>query len=396
MADARCSMLKARARGTMAPRASLSTLFRPGVVVLLVVVALLVALRIAAPRLITYYLNDVIEDMSDYAGEIQDVDLHVWRGAYSVHRLRIDQVYGGRVTPLFNVQDIHLSVEWGALLHGRLVGEIVLVNPKLNVVTRPRREELKEKKFRLEDLVARFEEFLPLDINRFTITDGELHFRDVSTTPPVDIYLDRIQIVGQNLTNSDRRNDDLWATVSGTARAMGSGDVRLEMRLNPNEKQPTYQLAFELRDLRLTAINDYLKQYLSVVAQDGRLSLYAESTAKGGKFEGYVKPVVKDLSVLQLKPEPKSVGETVKGFFVKLLADIFKNKPKEQLATRVDFAGSFDSPDASVWDAVTTFMRNAFVALRPGLDASIAPRQAEKAEREPPARAKDRSGRGKP
>lgn len=386
----------ARAWGTMAPRASLSILCRPGVVVLLVVVALLVALRIAAPRFVTNYLNDVIENTSDYAGEIEDVDIHLWRGAYSVHRLRIDQVNGGRVTPLFNAQDIHLSVEWSTLLHGRLAGEIVLVKPKLNVVTRPRREELREKKFRLEDLVARFEEFLPLDINRFAITDGEIHFRDVSTTPPIDIYLDQVQIVGQNLTNSDRRNDDLWATVSGTARAMGSGQVRLEMRLNPNEKQPTYQLAFELRDLRLTAINDYLKQYLSVVAHDGHLSLYAESKAKGGKFEGYVKPVVKDLNVLQLKPEPKSAGEAIKGFFVKLLAGLFENKPAEQLATRVDFAGKFDNPDVGVWDAVTTFMHNAFVALRPGLDASIAPRQAEKAEREPPARANGRIGRGKP
>lgn len=367
----------------MARQASRSTLLRPGVIVLLVVLVLLVALRAAAPRLLTHYLNGVLENMSDYSGEIEDVDIHLWHGAYSVHRLRLDQVHGQRVTPIFNAQDIHLSVQWGALLHGRLVGEIAFVKPKLNIVTQPRAEELKEKKFRIEDLVARFEEFLPLDVNRFTITDGELHFQDVSVQPPIDIYLDRVDVVGQNLTNSDRRSDDLWATVSGTARAMGSGQVRLEMRLNPNERKPTYQLAFEMRDLRLTAMNDYLKEYLSVVARDGRLSLFAESRARDGRFQGYVKPVVKDLHVLQIKPESKSVGETIKGFFVKLLAAVFENKPKEQLATRVDFAGSFNNPDVGVWDAVTTFMSNAFTALRPGLDASVAPRQAEKAEREP-------------
>lgn len=377
----------------MAQSASLRTLLRPGVVVLLVVVALLVALRIAAPRLITHYLNGVLENMSDYAGEIEDVDIQLWRGAYSVRRLRVDQVHGERVTPLFNAQDIDLSIEWGALLHGRLVGDIAFVKPKLNIVTRPRPEELKEKKFRLEDLVERFEEFLPLDINRFTIKDGELRFRDVSVQPPIDIYLDQVNIVGRNLTNSERRSDNLWATVSGTGRAMGTGQVRLEMRLNPNEKKPTYQLAFELRDLRLTAMNDYLKEYLAVMARDGRLSLYAESRARDGRFQGYVKPVVKNLNILQLKPEPKSVGETIKGFFVKLLADLFQNKPKEQLATRVDFAGSFDSPDIGVWDAVTTFIGNAFVALRPGLDASVAPRQADKAEREPGPAAPNRAGR---
>jgi hypothetical protein len=167
---------------------------------------------------------------------------------------------------------------------------------------------------------------------------------------------------------------------------MGSGQVKLEMRLNPSAKQPTFDLAFELTDLKLTALNDYLRHYLAVEARDGRLSLYTEAIARDGRFKGYVKPVVKDLDILEVKQENKGAGEAVKGFFVKLLAHVFKNKPQEQLATRVEFSGSFDNPDIGTWDAVVFFIRNAFVeALKPGLDASVAPRQAEKAEKEPPA-----------
>lgn len=133
--------------------------------------------------------------------------------------------------------------------------------------------------------------------------------------------------------------------------------------------------------IALPTLNNYLRHYLSVIARDGRMSLYAESIARSGRFKGYVKPMVKDLDILEIKQEKKSIAESVKGFFVKLLARIFENEPKEQLATRIDFSGRFDNPETSVWQAVVLFIRKAFVrALTPGLDASVAPEQARKAE----------------
>lgn len=356
---------------------------RASVVVALVIVALMIALRAALPSLVTSYLTGVLEDMPGHTGAIEDVDIHLWRGAYSIHRLRIDAVGKDKPTPLFNAQEIRLSVEWGALLRGRLVGQVDFIKPRLNIVTEP--EDIKEEKLRLEEMVDRFHEFLPLRIDRFTAVDGELRFQDITARPPIEIYIDQIQLVAQNLTNSASVAEDLWATVSATGRAMGSGRVRLEMRFNPNEKWPTYQLAFELNDLRLTAINDYLRHYLAVQARDGTLSLYAESTARGGRFKGYVKPVVKDLDIIEVKPKSANAAEAVKGFFVKLMARIFENEPKEQIATVIEFSGSFDDPEISLWEAVITFIRNAFVqALRPGLDASVAPREAEKAKSAPP------------
>lgn len=372
---------------------------RPVVIVTLVVVALLVAARIALPFVLTDYLSSLLDAPPNYEGEVAGVDLHFWRGAASVQGVRIDQIDDGKRELLFRAPEMHGSVSWRAVLRGSLVGEVEIVRPVINIVTPP--EEAEEEKLRLEDLVERFRQVLPFVIDRFTLKDAELHFHDPSARPPIDIYIDQFQVTARNLTNSERLSNDLWGTVSATGRAMGSGDLELQMRLNPSEPRPTYDLAFELKDLRLPALNNYLKHYLSVTARDGRLSLYAESTARDGRFEGYVKPIVKDLDVIDVKEE-QGVGEAVKGFFVKLMAQIFENEPKEQVATRIPFSGSFENPETSVWAAVVMFVRNAFVrALAPRLEGSVAPKQAEKVieddteERQPREQPKPR-GKEKP
>ncbi len=43
---------------------------------------LLVSLHIALPYLVRDYLNDKLADMGDYRGQVADVDLARWRGAY--------------------------------------------------------------------------------------------------------------------------------------------------------------------------------------------------------------------------------------------------------------------------------------------------------------------------
>ena len=47
-------------------------------------VLVLIAVHIALPYLVRNYLNDKLANMGDYRGEIADVDLALWRGAYPV------------------------------------------------------------------------------------------------------------------------------------------------------------------------------------------------------------------------------------------------------------------------------------------------------------------------
>src|SRR5690349_7235048 len=91
-------------------------LLRPGIVAAGVVILLLVALRIALPGIVTNYLNGVLATLPGHEGYIEDVDLQLWRGAYSIHGLRIDQIDDNKREPLFIAQEMYFSVSWRALL----------------------------------------------------------------------------------------------------------------------------------------------------------------------------------------------------------------------------------------------------------------------------------------
>lgn len=351
-------------------------------IAILMVVLLLVGIRLALPSVVANYANRTLGRMPGYEGHIEEVDIHLWRGAYAIHGLEVVKVEKARNTgnirriPIFTAETVDLSVEWGALMHRTFVGQVEIYRPSVNIFAGPvKKQEARE----LDDFIERIRELTPLRINRLAVVDGEMHFRNYAAEPDVDIYLRDIDLVARNLTNSARISETLAATLSGTGQAMRSGRFNIEMRFNPLEKRPTYELAFDLKDLNLPELNSYLKYYLSVTARDGKFSLSAESTARDGWFRGYVKPVVKDLDILNIKQERKSVGEAIKAFFVKIIAQVFENKAAEQLATKVEFSGRFDDPDISIWQAVVTFLRNAFVeALQPGLEGGASPAQAGK------------------
>ena len=217
-------------------------------VALIVIAVVAIGFRIALPIMVTRYANGVLDSIPGYEGRIADVDIHLWRGAYTIHQLDIVKIdvapKTGKVSraPVLEADTIDLSVEWGELVRGAVVGQGEFVRPTLNLYAGPAR---KEQTKAGDDFISKLRELLPLQINRFAVSDGELHFRNYAAQPDVDIYLDRINLVARNLTNSTKISDTLVATVSGEARAMKSGRVELEMKIDPFAPHPTYDLALE-------------------------------------------------------------------------------------------------------------------------------------------------------
>lgn len=55
--------------------------------VLLVLLALLVLLRLALPYIVLRYANKTLANMEGYYGHIQDIDIALYRGAYTIDSL---------------------------------------------------------------------------------------------------------------------------------------------------------------------------------------------------------------------------------------------------------------------------------------------------------------------
>ncbi len=141
---------------------------------LLLVLLLLVLVastgRALLPSLVRDYVNRTLDRNLLYEGRIGDVQLHLLRGAYSIQEVHITQRTGNVPVPLLTAKDVDFSVQWNALVHGRLVGEFALIEPELNFVAGS--EESKSQTGSGGPWLEMIRDLFPFQINRAVVQEG--------------------------------------------------------------------------------------------------------------------------------------------------------------------------------------------------------------------------------
>src|SRR4051812_25850837 len=95
----------------------------------LLLVGLLGMARLALPWYLESYVNRTIDRSPDYGGRIGHVEVHLWRGAYTIHELKIVKKTNAVPVPLYDAPQVDFSLYWGALVHRRLRGKILMQSP---------------------------------------------------------------------------------------------------------------------------------------------------------------------------------------------------------------------------------------------------------------------------
>lgn len=346
-------------------------------IALLAIIAVLIAIRIALTPILLRLINGELNEIPGYRGQIEDVDLNLYRGAYRIDGIVIENSSGKVPVPFFKARHVDLSIEWGALLHGSLVCEIVALGPELNFVMPPPGASPKVAKEQGqididESWTEKIEDLAPFEINRFRIREGQIHFRDFHRRPRVDIHLDHLEAEATGLTNARNSPRELPAEFHATGRAMGHADLRIDMKLDPLANHPTFDVNAQLTGLRLTELNDFFRAYAKVDVESGALDLFTEAAASEGSFKGYVKPMMKDLKVLNLEDEEEGLLKLMWEAIVAGVTEVLENQPKEQVATQIPIQGKFSDPKAGIWRTVGWLFRNAFLqALKPSFSNTI-------------------------
>jgi hypothetical protein len=69
--------------------------------------------------------------MKGYYGHIQDIDLSLYRGAYIIKDIYLNKTDSvtKKQTDFFKAKKIDLSIEWGAIFHGSIVGKLKFDSP---------------------------------------------------------------------------------------------------------------------------------------------------------------------------------------------------------------------------------------------------------------------------
>lgn len=352
---------------------------------------LLVAARIALPYLLLRLVNDRLTRIDGYAGQVSDISVSVLRGAYTMNGISIYREKGVTRVPFFVARRLDFSLAWRELFHGRVVSQIYLDHAQLHLAKqgvepaghgpRPR-----SKPARLsEDLGHRerrqwqqtINALFPIAITFLDARNSFVSYQDYTRQPHVDLFIKNLHLVASGLRN--RPSDtgtSLPASIRATGTTIGGGTVVLTSALEPLAAHPHFQLTIELANVQMRALNDSLRAIAHVDVSAGTFSMVADMAAKDGAFEGYVKPFFNNLKFTGPQDESKPVLDRVWEHIVAGLAWLVKNRPHNDLATKIPFQGRFGAEKVGLWDTIANLFRNGFVqAFLPQLDQHIRPAQ---------------------
>jgi hypothetical protein len=339
------------------------------VLVILALVGLLIAARIAMPYGLKRYAEHRLNQIPEYQAHIGDVSVQLYKGSYVLKDIDLKKLNQQIPVPFFAAKAVQFRVQWRALLHGSLVAEVQVAQPKLNFVTDPqgKNEQLTIDQQWQQAVKALF----PLNFNEIVINNGQIHFRNYGGDSPFNIFLKNIDAKVSNLRQIEKVSEQLSSHIKLHAHAMDGSPIKLNVDLDPSAKQPTFKLTASIEHMTIPTANDFLRHYTKLDIKKGYFNLYVEAAAAHGKITGYAKPMVKDLQVIDPKEKLNPVKALYKGA-VQAVANVLENSEQDTVATKIKISGDIKQPNVSIWSIIGNLLRHAFIqALLPQIDHSV-------------------------
>lgn len=331
---------------------------------LLTLAIALLALHIALPLLLRDYLNDRLANMGDYRGQISDIDLALWRGAYQINGLNIVKLNGQVPVPLLEAPVIDLAVSWRELWNNRsIVAEVAFERPQLTFVDGGNAANSQTGEG--VDWRAQLRGLLPIHINEIRVIDGNLAFRNFTAKPPVDLQASEINGSILNLSNVSVADNPRQASLQATAKVFEQAPVQASANFDPLGQLDDFDLRLRITDIQLKQLNSFTRAYADFDFAAGQGDFVMELDARQGKLKGYAKPLLRNMEVFDWQQDVAAKDKNLlTGAWEALVGGgswLLKNQRKDQFATRVNIEGDLKTYDISRWQAFKAILRNAFV-----------------------------------
>ena len=186
--------------------------------------------------------------------------------------------------PVAQIANLSASIDWRALIRGRLVADFNIDAPKLYINRKQAKQEFDDKiPMKERGWQQALEEIYPLKINRFVIRDGSLTYVDDGPFRPLE--LTRIELLAENIRNVKSDVNvypspiQIQAAVfeKGTLRADGHADLLAE----PHATFKTETIALE--NIELAYFKPIVERY-NITVRQGLLSAHG-NVEYGAKTE---------------------------------------------------------------------------------------------------------------
>src|SRR5690606_36681254 len=195
----------------------------------IVILLVLIIARLLLPYFLKRYVNKTLDDIPGYTGYVEDIDVALFRGAYVIKGLILKKEDRITETPILDFEKSDISIEWRALFKGRIVSEIILLNPKFNYVTEDQGSKTEAD---VEDWTEASQSLEPIDVNHLAVHNGRANFAELNADPPIELFLHEIELQATNLSNVVNEDLTLPSNLYATAVSIGGGAVVLDGDLN--------------------------------------------------------------------------------------------------------------------------------------------------------------------
>lgn len=321
--------------------------------------------------------------MGDYTGHVEDLDIHLIRGAYQLDDLRIRKINGKIKEPFLFIPKTDLSVEWKSLFKGKLVSEVECYEPEINFAFSE--SESQSQTGAEVDWTAYLKKLLPININRFAVINGKVNLTSLITQPRADLSLQKFQGEIRNIRNVEDKDNKLPSPVIASGDVPGyGGTMNFDANMNLLKVVPDLDYKLRFSNLQLVKLNPLAREYANLDFERGTVSVYSEMAMLNSKLNGYLKPLTKGMKIFKINEhEGRSVGK----FFTELIAQggtaILKNQKRDQVATRIPLNGTIENIETATWPTIFGVLRNAYIeAFRGEFDNNITLKDAFKTFKE--------------
>ena len=328
----------------------------------IIVLCILTAARIALPYLVKKYVNKVLADIPGYYGQVEDIDLAIIRGAYTIDGLYLNKVDANSKTPFLDFKKTDISIEWKSLLKGKIVSEIEMTQPSIIYVFEDQQGDSTETD--TEDWSKALTDLVPIDINRLSITDGTLAFVQLQADPNIDLNLKQLTLNATNLRNVVEQSRTLPSDIHATAVSIGNGNVVLNGSMNIVKEIPDMDLSLSLENANATALNDFTKHYAGIDFDSGSFDLFGELAISDGYLKASFKPILKDAKLIG---KDDGFLDTLWEGFVGFFKFVLKNQKENTVATKIPIEGDLNDVNAKIWPTITRLFKNGWITAYKGV-----------------------------
>jgi hypothetical protein len=171
-------------------------------------------------------VTNMNRQLKGYTADIRKLSFHPIGLSLTLYDLRFLQL-AHTEPPVFHAPRLDASVEWKALLHGRLVANFVLVQPAVYANLQQLRSEAADPTpVSDHGWQEAFEAIYPLKINEVRVVDGRVTYVDEGPFAPLEIS--QINVMAQNIRNIRSKDRTYPSDVHADAVVFQNGRMTLD------------------------------------------------------------------------------------------------------------------------------------------------------------------------